>query len=148
MSEPVLESPKMLPASGNEGRNMSAGSPAIVARSPHARSSVNNGKRALPDTDGRGTWARRRRDLIAAFAQELGRPLRERDKALIANAASLIVRCEQMHVRIVNGAEVDDDQLIRLSNVATRLLTALGLDRVKPQPSGPSLADILREAQP
>ena len=51
----------------------------------------------------------------AALTAELGRPLRERDKALIANTASLIVRCEQLHVQIVNGAEVDDDQLIRLT---------------------------------
>jgi hypothetical protein len=125
---------------------MPAESTEIDVRSPFARSSVSNGKRSLPGTDARGTWARRRRDLIASFTAELGRPLRERDKALIANAASIVVRCEQLHVKIVNGAEVDDDQLIRLSNVATRLLTALGLDRVKPQPSGPSLADLLREA--
>ena len=126
---------------------MSAGSPAIVARSPHARSSVSNGKRALPDTDGRGTWARRRRDLIASFTAELNRPLRERDRALIANAASLLVRCEQMAVKVVNDEDVDDDQLIRLSNVATRLLSALGLGAAKPQASGPTLDDILREAQ-
>jgi hypothetical protein len=126
---------------------MPAESTEIVVRSPFARSSISNGKRSLPGIDGRGIWSRRRRDLIASFTAELNRPLRERDKALIANAASLIVRCEQMHVQIVSGAEVDDDQLIRLSNVATRLLTALGLDKAKPQPSGPSLADILREEQ-
>ena len=120
----------------------------IAVRSPFARSSISNGKRSLPGIDGRGIWSRRRRDLIASFTAELNRPLRERDKALIANAASLIVRCEQLHVQIVNGAEVDDDQLIRLSNVATRLLTALGLDRVKPKDVGPSLADLLREAGP
>jgi hypothetical protein len=124
---------------------MSAESTEVAVRSSFARSAVSNGNRPLPDTDGRGTWARRRRDLIASLTTELNRPLRERDKALIANAASLIVRCEQLHVQIVNGAEVDDDQLIRLSNVATRLLTALGLDKAKPQRSGPSLDDILRE---
>jgi len=127
---------------------MPAESTAVAVRSPFARSSVSNGKRSLPGTDARGTWARRRRDLIASFTAELNRPPRERDKALIANAASLIVRCEQLHVRIVNGADVDDDQLIRLSNVATRLLTALGLDKAKPQQAGPSLADLLREAGP
>ena len=126
-------------------RNMPAESTEIAVRSPFARSSISNGKRSLPGIDGRGIWSRRRRDLITAFTAELNRTLRERDKALIANAASLIVRCEQLHVQIVNGAEVDDDQLIRLSNVATRLLTALGLDRAKPQASGPTLADILRE---
>src|SRR5262245_5424361 len=104
---------------------MPAESIEVAVRSPFARSSVSNGKRSLPGIDGRGTWSRRRRDLIASFTAELGRPLRERDKALIANAASLIVRCEQLHVQIVNGADIDDDQLIRLSNVATRLLTAL-----------------------
>ena len=124
---------------------MPAESTEIAVRSPFARSSISNGKRSLPGIDGRGIWSRRRRDLIAAFTAELNRTLRERDKALIANAASLIVRCEQLHVQIVNGAEVDDDQLIRLSNVATRLLTALGLDKAKPQRSGPSLDDILRE---
>jgi hypothetical protein len=125
---------------------MPAASIDVVVRSPHARSRVTNGRSMLPGTkDARGTWARRRRDLISAFTVELGRPTRERDKALIANAAMLIVRCEQMHVQIVNGgADVDDDQLIRLSNVATRLLTALGLDKVKPQPSGLSLSDYLR----
>jgi hypothetical protein len=51
---------------------------------------------------------------------------------LIANAASLIVRCEQLHVQIANGVTVDDNDLIRLSNVATRLLTALGFDKLRP----------------
>jgi hypothetical protein len=112
---------------------MMAGSTAIAARSKFACSSVSNDiLRPLPGVDGRSTWGRRRRDLIIALTSELGRPLRERDKVLIANAASLIVRCEQLHVQIANGAAVDDDQLIRLSNVATRLLTALGLDKRKP----------------
>ena len=73
----------------------------------------------------------------------MGRPLRERDKALVANTASLIVRCEQLHVQIVNGADVDDDQLIRMSNVATRLLHALGLDRRNVVQSTPTLSDYL-----
>lgn len=123
---------------------MPAESITVAVHSPFARSSVSNGKRSLPGIDGRGTWSRRRRDLIASFTAELNWPLRERDKALIANAAALIVRCEQLHVQIVRGADVDDDQLIRLSNVATRLLTALGLDKAKPQPSGLSLSDYLR----
>lgn len=123
---------------------MVAESTAIAVRSPFARSSVSNGKRSLPGTDARGTWSRRRRDLIASLTAELGRPLRERDKALIANTASLIVRCEQLHVQIVNGAEVDDDQLIRLSNTSSRLLRTLGLDRRNVKPPGPSLSDYLR----
>jgi hypothetical protein len=76
--------------------------------------------------------------LIIALTAEVGGQLRERDKALIANAAALIVRCEQLHVQIGNGEPVDDDQLIRLSNVATRLLTTLGLKSAKPKPPHPS----------
>ena len=90
---------------------------------------------ALPGVDGRSAWSRRRRDLIASFTAELGRPPRERDKVLIANAASLIVRCEQLHVQIANGSTVDDNDLIRLSNVAARLLTALDLDKRRPSVS-------------
>jgi hypothetical protein len=109
---------------------------AVAARSPFASARVSNDPlKALPGVDGRSTWGRRRRDLIASFTAELGRPLRERDRVLIANAATVIVRCEQLHVLIANGAEVDDNQLIRLSNVATRLLTALGLDKRKPPDS-------------
>jgi hypothetical protein len=129
---------------------MVAESTEVAVRSPFARSVVTNGKRPLPGVDGRSTWGRRRRDLIAALSLELGRPLRERDKALIANTASLIVRCEQLHVQIANGAEVDDDQLIRLSNTASRLLRTLGLDRRNVTEKQPSLTDYLaaRGGQP
>jgi hypothetical protein len=115
---------------------MPAESTAIAARSPFASSRVSNSLlKPLPGVDGRSTWGRRRRDLIASLTGEMNRPLRERDKVLIANAASIICRGEQLHVQIANGAAVDDDQLIRLSNVATRLLTALGLDKHKPPES-------------
>jgi hypothetical protein len=36
-----------------------------------------------------------------------------------------VVRFEQLHVQIANGSIVDDNDLIRLSNVAARLLTAV-----------------------
>jgi hypothetical protein len=66
-----------------------------------ARSRITNQKRRhLPGSDGRSTWGRRRRDLIKILSDELERPLREHDRVLVANAASLIVRCEQLHVAI------------------------------------------------
>jgi hypothetical protein len=105
----------------------------VAPRSPVASSRVSNkSTKPLPGVDGRSTWSRRRRDLIASFTAELGRPARQRDKVLIANAASLIVRCEQLHVQIANGATVDDNDPIRLSNAATRVLTALDLDNGRP----------------
>ena len=110
---------------------------AVAPRSAFASSRVSNDPlKALPGVDGRSTWGRRRRDLIASFTAELGRHLRERDRVLIANAATVIVRCEQLHVRVANGDDVDDDQLIRLSNVAARLLAALEFDVPKPRRAG------------
>ena len=115
---------------------MSIDSTSVPPRSPVVCSRISNkSTKPLPGVDGRSTWSRRRRDLIASFTAELGRPPRERDKVLIANAASLIVRCEQLHVQIANGSTVDDNDLIRLSNVAARLLTALDLDKRRPSAS-------------
>ena len=111
-------------------------STSVAPRSPVASSRISNkSTKPLPGVDGRSTWSRRRRDLIASFTAELGRPPRERDKVLIANVASLIVRCEQLHAQIANGSTVDDNDLIRLSNVAARLLTVLDLDKRRPSAS-------------
>src|SRR5262249_1975859 len=120
---------------------MSAESAPVVDRSFHARSSVSNdASKPLPGSDGRGSWARRRRDLVAALTAERPRAPRERDKILVSQLAALIVRTEQIHVLISNGADIDDEQLIRLSHASARLLTKLGLDRVKATPAAPSLA--------
>jgi hypothetical protein len=35
------------------------------------------------------------------------RPLRDRDQVLVANVATLILRAEQLHVQIANGADED-----------------------------------------
>ena len=122
---------------------MSAESTALAARSPFACSRVSNDMlRPLPGVDGRSTWGRRRRDLIAALTAEMSRPPRARDKVLLANVATLIVRTEQLHVQIARGEPVDDDQFIRLSHAAARLLTALGLDKARPH-DGPSLGELL-----
>jgi hypothetical protein len=108
-----------------------------------ARSRITNQKRRhLPGSDGRSTWGRRRRDLIKILSDELERPLREHDRVLVANAASLIVRCEQLHVAIANGTFVDDEQLIRLTNGAARLLNTLGLN--KRQPVQSAFVDLLQ----
>ena len=124
---------------------MSAEGPAVVARSPHASCSISNDPlKPLPGSDGRSSWSRRRRDLIASFSAELGRPLVERDRVLVANVASIIVRIEQLHVSIANGEPIDDDQLIRLSNLATRLLAAVGLGKAaKAVPPARSLSEYL-----
>ena len=58
----------------------------VAPRSPVASSRISNkSTKPLPGVDGRSTWSRRRRDLIASFTAELGRPPRERDKVLITD---------------------------------------------------------------
>ena len=52
---------------------MPAPSPAPVSAKSHARSRVSNGKALLPgNIDGRSTWVRRLRDLIAMHIADLG----------------------------------------------------------------------------
>jgi hypothetical protein len=133
----------LVPDGAASGTGMLTKSPAIDGRFGFARSRITNQRRRhLPGTDGRSTWGRRRRDLIKVLGDELERPLREHERILVANAATLIVRCEQLHVAIANGTFVDDEQLIRLTNGAARLLNTLGLN--KRQPVQSAFVDLLQ----
>jgi hypothetical protein len=49
-----------------------------------------------------GAATRRTRPSTAATS----RPLRDRDQVLVANVATLVMRAEQLHVQIANGADV------------------------------------------
>jgi len=51
---------------------MSAPSNAVTEMPPTARSRVSNGNAVLPGVDGRSTWVRRLRDLIALHLSALG----------------------------------------------------------------------------
>jgi hypothetical protein len=50
-----------------------------------------------------GAATKRTRPSTAATS----RPLRDRDQVLVANVATLIMRAEQLHVQIANGADED-----------------------------------------
>ena len=103
---------------------------ALANRPPTVRSGITNRSRLLR-TDGRSAGMRRFRDLVESFTAELGgeAKLSEAEKALVKQAAALVVRSEALQVEIVNGAPINDEQLIRLANVAARLLTKLGIKR-------------------
>lgn len=106
---------------------MSEPSATIPDRPPRIRSRVSNGSSRLPDTDGRSTTARRYRDLAMAYADELGGEanLTETERALVRQAAAMVVRSEGMQARIVRGEAVDDEELTRLCNGVTRILNSL-----------------------
>jgi hypothetical protein len=99
----------------------------IAARSPTTRSKVTNGSRLLRGIDGRSADARRYRDLIVELVREHGgeSALSISGLAMVRQAASLMLRCEQEQARVVRGEPVNEDALVRLSSEARRILSAL-----------------------
>jgi hypothetical protein len=81
--------------------------------------------------DRRTTWARRHRELAGAFASDLGPRLSAADYCLADHAASVFVECERLKGRQLNDEAIDVDELVRLTNAATRIRIELG-KRAKP----------------
>lgn len=67
----------------------------------------------------------------------LGRESTTRESILISNVAATTVRAEQIAVQIVTGEHTDDTELVRLTNIVSRLLGQLG--KAPQKPLGPSL---------
>jgi hypothetical protein len=106
-------------------------SPATADRSRTLRSRVTNGKDLLANVDGRTAAARRYRDLTISLADDLGgaASLTEAQRAPVRQAAAMIVQSERLQGEVLRGEVVDCEQLTRLANAATRILTGLGLKR-------------------
>jgi hypothetical protein len=118
----------------------SAESPEIAARPLTVRSALTNDPLKLRGIDGRSVDARRYRDVAIALADDLGGQdkLSESSKILVRQAAALTVQVEGLQSKIVAGADVDIEQLTRLSNSLSRMLHRLGLrKRVSPKLSVP-----------
>jgi hypothetical protein len=109
------------------------------------RSKVSNGTRLLQNVDGRSSSARRFRDLVNAFEEEVGGPLSEVERGLIRQAAALTFKAEELQSALVNGEPVDGDQLIRLTGTAKRILSAISAKASKRKEPTPTLADHLRK---
>ena len=60
----------------------------------------------------------------------------EVERDLIRQAAGLTLRAEQLQGAIVRGEAVDNDELIRLSSTAKRLLDAIRAKAAKNKPTG------------
>jgi trimethylamine:corrinoid methyltransferase-like protein len=62
--------------------------------------------------------------------------LTEAQRALVRQAAAIIVQSEQLQGTVSRGEIVDCEQLARLANAATRILSRLGIKRrADPAPS-------------
>jgi hypothetical protein len=68
---------------------------------------------------------RRFNGLVAKLAAD--RALGVVEIEMVRQAAAMMLRAEQLQAGIVNGEEIDPDELIRLSSEARRALRALGV---------------------
>jgi hypothetical protein len=114
-------------------------------RSPTVRSRITNGKQLLANIDGRTADARRYRDLAVSLADDLGGAsgLTEAQRALVRQAAAMIVQSERLQSAVLRGELVDVEQLTRLANAATRILSRLGIKRATRAVQPPSRLDAM-----
>jgi hypothetical protein len=111
--------------------------------SPASRSKVSNGSAVHQNVDERSAGARRFRDLVAAFSDEIGGELSESERSLVRQSAALTLRCEQLQEAIVRGDEIDDDLLVRISGTGKRLLSAIAVRSSGKKPATQTLNEYL-----
>jgi hypothetical protein len=112
---------------------MSAGSVEVIADKSKGRSRITNGA-VLPDVDGRSTWVRRLRDLIALHVADLGgeEATSEAERSIVRRAATLTVELERLEAKFATAGQAEAGDLAlytTTSNTLKRLLEAVGLRR-------------------
>jgi hypothetical protein len=110
--------------------------PRIEPTSPTTRSRVSNRSRILPGVDGRSATARRFRDICRSYEIDFGGNVTEVERDLIRQAAALVVRSEQMQADLILGKPVSNDELVRVSSTAKRLLETIRAKADKRKPTG------------
>jgi hypothetical protein len=116
----------------------------IAARSKPDRGQIAPRSTRGQKPDGRSAGARRYRAIVAAFTAEIGGgDLSESDRALIKQAATLTLRGEQLAADVVAGKEINDDQLVRLSGQARRLLASISAKAADKKPAGQTLQEYM-----
>src|SRR5262245_23857775 len=96
------------------------------------RSRVSNHRGLLPGLKGTSSAARRFRDLVNAFAADMGGFDRcsEIKLNLLRRLASVVVQSEMLEARMINGEEVAIPDLCQLASTAMRLSSRVGIERV------------------
>jgi hypothetical protein len=110
-------------------------------RHQKGRNRITNDPFFLRGVDGRTMACRRFRDVTHALADDFDGDPPEAAKILIRHAAALTVTVEQLQDQVMAGKDADLEQLTRLSNALSRVLSKLGLR--KPFPKGKGLSDYL-----
>lgn len=116
------------------GINKSPSSVGLYDRKSHGRSKVSNGSCLFAEhVDGRSTWARRFRDLVALHVADLGGPagLSEAQRSLIRRVVTLETEMERLECKFAKdsgGSNRMLDRYMRMANNLRRFLITLGLD--------------------
>jgi hypothetical protein len=113
---------------------MSVDAAGVDAPKSKGRSRVTNGSRLLEGIDGRSTWVRRLRDLIALHLSDLGGEdaVSEAERSIIRRVATLTVELERMEAGFAVAGEALPEQIDlyqRTANSLRRLLESIGLER-------------------
>ncbi len=80
----------------------------IAEATPTQRSRVTNGSALLPNIDGRSSWARRCRDVLALHVSDLGgdEAVSEAERSICRRAAVLTTELELLEARFAQSGEV------------------------------------------
>jgi MoxR-like ATPase len=92
--------------------------------------------------DGRKGTAKRFKQIVSALNRESRHEhIGHAEAAMIDVAAIALLRLEQIKARVLNGDDVNDEDLVRLTNAAVRAVAALGATKRKGKPPSDTLAD-------
>lgn len=100
----------------------------------------------LEDLDGRTVAARRFRELVGAYASDLGGDLTTAQSAIVQRAASIQLWCECIEATYAATGELDIAAYTTATNALRRLLSDIGLER-RSRDVTPTLADYVRDAR-
>jgi hypothetical protein len=115
------------------------------------RSRVTNGSALLPNTDGRGAWVRRCKDIIAEHLADMAgvENTSAAERSIVRRAAVLTTELEMLEAKFATAGQADATSLdlyIRASGNLRRLLEAVGLHR-RAKDIGPTLGELVRQDQ-
>lgn len=107
-----------------------------AARPATLRSRVTNGTRTfLPGAHAHSAPARRMRDLMDAYTNDLGGrdAIGEGQRSLVRMAATMAIEMEMLQAELTKGKPIDPEHLVSTGNALIRCLTALGLQHGRPK---------------
>jgi hypothetical protein len=111
----------------------------------NGRDKMSNGRLLPPSVDMRSATGRRFRHLVQSYVSELGGDLSEAELGLVRQTVGLQIRSEQMQAAIVRGEHVNNDELVRISSTAKRLLETIRSKAEKRKPTAPTILDLAAE---